>query len=322
MPMDSDEISARLLSTYQTALEESQGRSPAKTPAAAKPPPTPTSSARKRSDLYSKKMGELLLKGWKMLGENCPATGEVPLMQHPVSGRKFSIAAGKYTDEMVLDGGEADEEEDDEYALVAPPAAPSPPAAPAPAADDDDFDALAPLSKADEARRAADRKQSDEWCAAMSALMLKGWKMLGDNCPITGRVPLMQHPTNERKFSVAANKYLDEMPAAAIAAANPAEAGSAPPPPRPPPAPTTTALAVAPAPAPAPTPRAPPRAQYAAAAAGSATASLEAARAALVRKLDETVAALAEAPPPASALVDAVAKCADALAATERALKA
>ena len=225
MPMDSDEISARLLSTYQTALEESQGRSPAKTPAAAKPPPTPTSSARKRSDLYSKKMGELLLKGWKMLGENCPATGEVPLMQHPVSGRKFSIAAGKYTDEMVLDGGEADEEEDDEYALVAPPAAPSPPAAPAPAADDDDFDALAPLSKADEARRAADRKQSDEWCAAMSALMLKGWKMLGDNCPITGRVPLMQHPTNERKFSVAANKYLDEMPAAAIAAANPAEAG-------------------------------------------------------------------------------------------------
>ena len=73
-------------------------------------------------------MGELLLKGWKMLGENCPATGEVPLMQHPVSGRKFSIAAGKYTDEMVLDGGEADEEEDDEYALVAPPAAPSPPA--------------------------------------------------------------------------------------------------------------------------------------------------------------------------------------------------
>ena len=107
-----------------------------------------------------------------------------------------------------------------------------------------------------------------------------------------------------------------------IAAANPAEAGSAPPPPRPPPAPTTTALAVAPAPAPAPTPRAPPRAQYAAAATGSATASLEAARAALVRKLDETVAALAESPPPASALVDAVAKCADALAATERALKA
>ena len=123
--MDSDEISARLLSPYQTALEESQGRSPAKTPAAAKPPPTPTSSARKRADLYSKKMGELLLKGWKMLGENCPATGEVPLMQHPVSGRKFSIAAGKYTDEMVRDGGEADEEEDDEYALVAPPAAPS-----------------------------------------------------------------------------------------------------------------------------------------------------------------------------------------------------
>ena len=188
-----------------------------------------------------------------MLGENCPATGEVPLMQHPVSGRKFRSPRAS-TRTRWSRRREADEE-DDEYALVAPPAAPSPSAAPAPAADDDDFDALAPLSKADEAR-AADRKQSDEWCAAMSALMLKGWKMLGDNCPITGRVPLMQHPTNERKFSVAANKYLDEMPP--HRRRQPAEAGSAPPPPRPPPAPTTTALAVAPAPAPAP--RAPPRA--------------------------------------------------------------
>eukprot|EP00967_Tisochrysis_lutea_P004958 scaffold5880_cov32-Tisochrysis_lutea.AAC.8 len=53
-----------------------------------------------RADLYSKKMGELLLKGWRMLGEDCPLTGEVPLMQHPATGRKFSIAAGQYTDEM------------------------------------------------------------------------------------------------------------------------------------------------------------------------------------------------------------------------------
>eukprot|EP00965_Chrysotila_dentata_P231915 6198635-Pleurochrysis_carterae.AAC.2 len=53
-----------------------------------------------RADLYSKKLGELLLKGWKMLGETCPATDEVPLMQHPVTGRKFSIATGMYVDEM------------------------------------------------------------------------------------------------------------------------------------------------------------------------------------------------------------------------------
>jgi hypothetical protein len=52
-------------------------------------------------------MGELLLKGWRMLGEDCPLTGEVPLMQHPTSGRKFSIAAGQYTDEMDLSGSGA-----------------------------------------------------------------------------------------------------------------------------------------------------------------------------------------------------------------------
>ena len=45
-------------------------------------------------------MGDLLLKGWKMLGENCPETGETPLMQHPTNGRKFSIATGRYTDEQ------------------------------------------------------------------------------------------------------------------------------------------------------------------------------------------------------------------------------
>ena len=41
----------------------------------------PPSAARQRSDLYAKKMSELLLKGWKMLGQNCPETGDVPLMQ-------------------------------------------------------------------------------------------------------------------------------------------------------------------------------------------------------------------------------------------------
>ena len=48
-----------------------------------------------------------------MLGDNCPATGRVPLMRHPTNGRSFSVATGQYVDEMG--------------------AAPSPPAAPAPA---------------------------------------------------------------------------------------------------------------------------------------------------------------------------------------------
>ena len=125
---DLSPLQARLLATYMNALDEQEANDEAEAeaeeeaveeaplPASSREPsqsraPVPASSsgaapvapvskpAPNRSDLYAKTMGDLLLKGWKMLGENCPETGEVPLMQHPSSGRKFSIATGRYTDE-------------------------------------------------------------------------------------------------------------------------------------------------------------------------------------------------------------------------------
>ena len=43
-----------------------------------------TSMPMSRTDLYSKKIGELLLKGWTLLGETCPATGEARRsLSHP-----------------------------------------------------------------------------------------------------------------------------------------------------------------------------------------------------------------------------------------------
>ena len=67
-------------------------------------PPTPAQmkeieQKRQRSDMYSKKMGEYLLKGWKMLNEYCPVTGDVPLMQNR-EGRKYSVALEKFIDEI------------------------------------------------------------------------------------------------------------------------------------------------------------------------------------------------------------------------------
>lgn len=35
-----------------------------------------------------------------LLGEHCPETGEVPLMQQPKTGRKFSVAIDKFIDEL------------------------------------------------------------------------------------------------------------------------------------------------------------------------------------------------------------------------------
>ena len=42
-------------------------------------------------------------------------------------------------------------------------------------------------------------------------MMLKGWKMLNEQCPVSGLVPLMEHPTTGRKYTVVAQKYLDEI---------------------------------------------------------------------------------------------------------------
>lgn len=171
-------------------------------------------ASKTRNDLYSQKMGELLLKGWRMLAEDCPFTGEVPLMQHPTTGRKFSIACGQYTDEMdlsaaVLDGAAPPP------AGVSNPAAPQsgsarPPDGPPAATAAKPLEATGQVQPRPPVTRPA-KSESDQWCEQISALMLKGWKMLGENCPATGKVPLMQHPTNGRKLSVATGKYLDEM---------------------------------------------------------------------------------------------------------------
>ena len=224
-------LQQRLLATYMDALEEQEDDEPATEvaapvePVVAPEPPDPEEqriqAAKSRSDMYAKKMSELLLKGWKMLGENCPETGDVPLMMHPTSGRKFSIATGRYTDEAPP-------------AVVSPakpptPAQPSPPKAASPrpkvafptvgnAAPRVEPVAAAPIAPAS--------RDDDDSCAVMSSLMLKGWKMLNESCPITGLVPLMEHPTNGRKYSTAARRFIDEepTPAAAVVSAAPAPA--------------------------------------------------------------------------------------------------
>ena len=191
-------------------------------------------------------------------------------------------------------------------------------------------------SEADVARRERERKQGDEWSKQLSELMLKGWKMLGENCPETGTVPLMQHPQTGRKFSVALNKYVDELTPAADAevASSPAKVAAAPavePKSARVPAP---APAHAPAPMPAPAPLrapAPPVAPEAASEAAvtsstaalaspSATAALAAAEEAVSRKL-HTCAALLDRVDgmPAADHFAIITAAADALAAINRA---
>jgi len=235
---DMSPLQKRLLATYMNALDEQEekysdgmtddddGMTTAPAPAPTPPPPpavpiltpevgpmlpTPTKS---RSDIYAKKMGDLLLKGWRMLGENCPETGEVPLMAHPTTGRKFSIATGRYTDELPPPP-------------VAPAPAPAPASAPAPAPAPAPSPPSSPgvpaPPRAAASKSESGKSESDLWCEHMSQLMLKGWTMLNETCPVTQAVPLMGQPRTGRKFSVAVMKFLDELEAPAAAPAAPAD---------------------------------------------------------------------------------------------------
>ena len=60
----------------------------------------------------SKEMSHLMLQGWTMLDETCPVNQAVPLMGQPKTGRKFSVAVGKFVDEIESDDGKSDDEDD------------------------------------------------------------------------------------------------------------------------------------------------------------------------------------------------------------------
>ncbi|KAL3893781.1 MAG: hypothetical protein SGPRY_014003 [Prymnesium sp.] len=340
-------LQARLMATYMEALHEKHSKPSPEPP----PAPPPASNPSSRSELYSKKMGELLLKGWRMQAENCPVTGEVPLMQEPSSGRSFSIAVGKFVDE--IDGGgegggkEGEEGVDGEQPapsphnpstsnVPAPSDATAAPPAPSPTSGGRERTSLAwpakpslpPLSAEEEGAVKRNREESERWCEHMSQLMLKGWKMLGDNCP----VPLMEHPKNGRKFSVAVGKYLDE-----LASPSPSPA----PPPSPPSSPSPVPIQQEePArllhsdthieqpsllPALAATPPIPSEAPRSAGCKRSyqGTSAIASARAAVEQQLLQPFAGLrqcseqlieADSPPPLQ-LIDAVTRCAQALTA-------
>jgi uncharacterized Zn finger protein (UPF0148 family) len=201
---------------------------------------------RKRSNAYSKQMSEMLLKGWKMLDEYCPVTGDVPLMQNK-EGRKFSVSVGKFVDEI-------------DQNTSSPAPAPTPISSPAklsnqadaaitrayggaPPIIEDDFedDGWTPPTAEEMKVIEEKQKRSDGFSKKMSGMLLQGWKMLNEYCPVTGEVPLMQNRQG-RKYSVAIEKFMDEMDTSPAAPA---------PPPAPAPVPAPAPM---PAPAPAPTP--------------------------------------------------------------------
>lgn len=176
------------------------------------------SGGRDDANRMSKEIGELLLQGWRMMDEACPVTGAVPLMQHPVNQRKFSVALGKYIDELgsneatpmavesATDARTDDAQIQGTAAQAGAATAVSVKAAPVGwAGASDRMETPAPSQPGHRSPQG-----EDAWCKTMGDLMLQGWTMLAEHCPETGAVPLMQHPRSRRKFSVATGRYIDE----------------------------------------------------------------------------------------------------------------
>ena len=182
-----------------------------------------TPSRRNAMDRQSKLISEKLLQGWKMLKAVCPITSECPLLEDK-AGRQWSAAINMYVDEY------ANQEDHSPQVEVPPPSSsPSPSKGdatsdePAPENDQVPNDWKPPTAQ-EEVELREKQKRSDEMSKKMGSMLLAGWKMLEEVCPITGEVPLMMDKEG-KKFSVAVNAFVggDSVPAlpATVASAAP-----------------------------------------------------------------------------------------------------
>ena len=152
--------------------------------------PESTDDTALSSDEISAQLGKLLLQGWRMLEELCPVTEACPLMLEKSTGRKFSVALQKFTDELDVDSSpERGSTPSDSSMTAEPMAAPEP----------------QPESTGDV------KLSSSEISAQLGDLLLQGWRMLEEECPVTAACPLMQEKNTGRKFSVALQKFTDEL---------------------------------------------------------------------------------------------------------------
>lgn len=174
-------------------------------------------------------MSKRLLAGWTMLNEHCPISG-FPLLRK--DGVTWSVRCNM----------EVRSAEDAPNATIAPAPKPASPQARSPVkpvASATDDPAPAPPILAERLRQRAVPEfddgevdlrtssqepkptassgpngavvSSSEITAQLSDLLLKGWRMLEEECPITGACPLMQQKSTGRKFSVAMQKFVDEL---------------------------------------------------------------------------------------------------------------
>jgi len=174
-----------------------------------------TPGRRERMNVQSKRISEKLLMGWKMLKTVCPITNECPILEDK-NGRQWSAALNMYLDEYKEDTPTNETPQ----THISQPAASIQSAASTssrsinvavdePAPEHDFTNEWKPPTAEEEREMAEKQKRHDEMSKKMGQMLLTGWKMLDEICPVTGEVPLMQDKDG-RKFSVALNACIGE----------------------------------------------------------------------------------------------------------------
>lgn len=141
-------------------------------------------------NVLTKRINERLLKRWTMLAEECPVTHACPLLREPDTNRLYSAALDEFVDAQKPEQ---------------PPVqkAPEPITKESNNGDDYDIEYNNPLFKPAE-------DDSEQQAKRLSQRLVQGWVMLDEECPVTGRCPLMEEPNSGRKYSAALDKFLDE----------------------------------------------------------------------------------------------------------------
>jgi uncharacterized Zn finger protein (UPF0148 family) len=201
-------LAERLRNGHVAHLSESAHPPPLSSSSSSAPPPAQGSGDLSDDDISSE-LGQLLLQGWRMLDEQCPS-GRCPLMQARGSERRYSVALGKYTDEL--------QPPTTDQATAGRGSAASQAAAQQPVEGSGQGD------PAQAHGLGTTSLSSDQISANLGQLLLQGWTMLEEECPVTGACPLMQERQSTRKYSVALGKYLDELETEKSAAPAPTKA--------------------------------------------------------------------------------------------------
>ena len=169
---------------------------------------------------YSRQVFRLLRLGYVLSSEKCPISGGLLFEKN---GSKFSLIEDREINDNTGTGGQNNQlhnpisltEVEKREAALANPNPDSTPTYEPPR--EMPLDRPDPVFDNVNLMLIAWERYKAQWIKDETTLLLRGWTMLGESCPVTNAVPLMQNQEGQ-KFSTAINEFVDDLtPSTAVA---------------------------------------------------------------------------------------------------------